>query len=103
MGGPPADDEVRFVRECTKEAAVEQEWLGQVQHIGLQLIDLGLREKLVMVALVIPIIWIGVYPNPLLRRIEPSVIELIRLVEARGGVRAAPEVLEPPAESGEPE
>jgi NADH-quinone oxidoreductase subunit M len=67
------------------------------------LIDLGLREKLVMVALVIPIIWIGIYPNPLLRRIEPSVIELIRLVEARSGARAAPEVLEPPAESGEPE
>ncbi len=49
------------------------------------LIDLGLREKIVMMAMVIPIIWIGVYPNPLLRRIEPSVIELIRQLEARGG------------------
>jgi hypothetical protein len=36
--------------------------------------------------MVIPIIWIGVYPNPLLRRIEPSVIELIRRMETRGGV-----------------
>jgi NADH-quinone oxidoreductase subunit M len=53
------------------------------------LIDLGLREKVVMVAIVIPIIWIGVYPNPLLRRIEPSVIELIRTFEERGGKRAA--------------
>jgi NADH-quinone oxidoreductase subunit M len=50
------------------------------------LIDLGLREKVVMMALLIPIIWIGVYPNPLLRRIEPSVIELIRQFEARRGV-----------------
>jgi NADH-quinone oxidoreductase subunit M len=50
------------------------------------LIDLGLREKVVMLALVIPIIWIGVYPNPLLRRIEPSVIELIRQLEVRSEV-----------------
>jgi hypothetical protein len=50
------------------------------------LIDLGLREKIVMMAMLIPIVWIGVYPNPLLRRIEPSVIELIRQLEARRGV-----------------
>ena len=50
------------------------------------LIDLGLREKIVMIAMIIPIIWIGVYPKPLLRRIEPSVIELIRQLETRGGV-----------------
>ena len=49
------------------------------------LIDLGPREKAVMLAMLIPIIWIGVYPNPLLRRIEPSVIELIRQFEARRG------------------
>ena len=51
--------------------------------------DLGVREKVVMVAMVLPIIWIGVYPNPLLRRIEPSVIELIRVVEARSGAAKA--------------
>ncbi|MBW1844231.1 MAG: NADH-quinone oxidoreductase subunit M [Deltaproteobacteria bacterium] len=61
------------------------------------LIDLGLREKVVMLSLLIPIIWIGVYPNPLLRRIEPSVIELIRQLEVRRGVvevetEVAPEV-----------
>ncbi|MCH8082756.1 MAG: NADH-quinone oxidoreductase subunit M [Myxococcales bacterium] len=58
------------------------------------LIDLGLREKIVMMALVIPIIWIGVYPNPLLRRIEPSVIELIRRLETRGGVIGADSEME---------
>ncbi len=66
------------------------------------LIDLGLREKVVMLALVIPIIWIGVYPNPLLRRIEPSVIELIRRIELRSEVAEA----EPDSEieaSAEPE
>jgi len=52
------------------------------------LIDLDLREKLVMLAVVIPIVWIGLYPEALLRRIEPSVIELIEQVE-RGNRDAA--------------
>ena len=42
-----------------------------------KLIDLDLREKLVLVAIVVPIFWIGLYPNTFLRRIEPTVIELI--------------------------
>ena len=50
------------------------------------LTDLGLREKLVMLALVVPIVWIGIYPDPFLRRIEPSVIELLRQVEERGAL-----------------
>ncbi len=66
------------------------------------LIDLGLREKIVMMAMVIPIIWIGVYPNPLLRRIEPSVIELIRKLEARGGVIGADVEVEPVTEADSP-
>lgn len=45
------------------------------------LIDLGLREKIVMIAMVIPIVWIGIYPDPLLRRIEPSVLEILRQLE----------------------
>jgi NADH-quinone oxidoreductase subunit M len=71
-------------------AAVYMLWMyrrvffGQVEVAeNRSLIDLGLREKLVMVALIVPIIWIGVYPNPLLRRIEPSVIELLRVVDVR--------------------
>jgi NADH-quinone oxidoreductase subunit M len=53
------------------------------------LIDLDLREKFVMVAMVIPIFWIGLYPNTFLRRIEPSVIELLRQIEERGGIASA--------------
>jgi NADH-quinone oxidoreductase subunit M len=48
------------------------------------LIDLGVREKFVMVAMLIPIVWIGVHPETFLRRIEPSVVELLRRVEERG-------------------
>jgi NADH-quinone oxidoreductase subunit M len=51
------------------------------------LIDLDLREKAVMLAMVIPIFWVGLYPEALLRRIEPTVIELIERVEQ--GSRAA--------------
>jgi NADH-quinone oxidoreductase subunit M len=68
------------------------------------LIDLGLREKIVMMAMVIPIIWIGVYPNPLLRRIEPSVIELIRQLETRGRIVGADlEVAPEPGFDSEPD
>jgi NADH-quinone oxidoreductase subunit M len=65
-------------------------FFGPVEHEeNRSLIDLDLREKLVMLAMVIPIIWVGVYPEALLRRIEPTVIELIERVEQ--GSRAARE------------
>ena len=62
------------------------------------LIDLDLRERAVALALVVPILWIGVYPDPLLRRIEPSVsvllqdMELRRLRAAETAARAADSV-----------
>jgi len=58
---------------------------GPVEHPeNRSLIDLSLREKAVMLAMVIPIFWIGIYPQPFLRRIEPSVIELLQHIDARG-------------------
>jgi NADH-quinone oxidoreductase subunit M len=57
------------------------------------LIDLDLREKLVMVAMILPILWIGLYPEALLRRIEPSVIDLLEKVE-----RGSQAALRPDAE-----
>ena len=60
--------------------------VDQEENRGL--IDLDLREKLVMVAMILPIIWIGLYPEALLRRIEPSVIDLLEKVE-RGAHDAA--------------
>ena len=50
------------------------------------LIDLDLREKFVVVATAIPILWIGLYPDTFLRRIEPSVIEFLHQVKARTAV-----------------
>ncbi len=53
------------------------------------LIDLDLREKFVMLAMLLPMFWIGLYPETLLRRVEPSVLELLRQIESRGGLSAA--------------
>jgi NADH-quinone oxidoreductase subunit M len=47
------------------------------------LIDLGLREKAVMVAMLVPIFWIGIYPEPFLKRLHPPVLELLRVMEQR--------------------
>ncbi|MCH9032055.1 MAG: NADH-quinone oxidoreductase subunit M [candidate division Zixibacteria bacterium] len=39
--------------------------------------DLNLRERLVLIPLIALIFWIGVYPNPLLSRIEPAVRSIL--------------------------
>jgi NADH-quinone oxidoreductase subunit M len=49
------------------------------------LIDLGWRERALMAALIAPILWIGLYPNPVLRRIEPAVIATLELMDRRAG------------------
>lgn len=47
------------------------------------LIDLGLREKAVMAAILVPIFWIGVYPETFLKRLHPPVLELLRVMEQK--------------------
>ena len=77
-------------------------FFGPVQSAeNRSLIDLNLREKVVLVAIVIPIFWIGVYPDPLLRRIEPSVIKLVRTIEASAGGGAL-DGADPPAKISVP-
>jgi NADH-quinone oxidoreductase subunit M len=43
--------------------------------------DLGLREKIVLVPLIIMIFWIGFYPKPFFKFLEPSVKTIIQQVE----------------------
>ena len=64
---------------------------GPVDHAENQkLIDLGLREKFVIVAIMVPIFWIGIYPETFLSRIRPSVIDPVGHVErARAAGEAA--------------
>ena len=62
------------------------------------LIDLDRLERAVLVAITLPILAIGVYPNPLLRRVEPAVLELLHQMERRTVVDDAPESTEQSAE-----
>jgi len=66
---------------------------------NLGLLDLDWREKLVMVVMTIPIVWIGLFPEPFLRRIEPSVVELQRVIAERSVLAVTDE--EPAKASGE--
>lgn len=43
--------------------------------------DLDGREKLVLIPLVILIFWIGIYPKPFLRRMEPAVNDILSRIE----------------------
>jgi NADH-quinone oxidoreductase subunit M len=47
------------------------------------LIDLDRIERGVLLAMTIPIVFVGVYPNPVLRRIEPAVLEILNQMERR--------------------
>ena len=53
--------------------------------------DLTWREGLVMAPLLVAIVFLGVYPGPLLDRVEPSVDRLIRHVDERAPQFAVPE------------
>ena len=61
--------------------------LARPENQGLR--DLNRREVLIMAALVVPMVWIGLYPAPILRRVEPSAYRFVQEVEARTGVRTA--------------
>jgi NADH-quinone oxidoreductase subunit M len=42
--------------------------------------DLNIREKLVLIPLIILIFWIGIYPKPFFDRIEPAVKNILEMV-----------------------
>jgi NADH-quinone oxidoreductase subunit M len=62
---------------------------------NLGLIDLDLREKLVIAAVVVPIVWIGVYPQPLLTRLNAPVAEILRVMQAKRAPAATAGALPP--------
>ena len=47
------------------------------------LIDLDRIERSILLVMAIPIIFIGVYPNPVLRRVEPAVLQILNQMESR--------------------
>jgi NADH-quinone oxidoreductase subunit M len=50
--------------------------------------DLDGRERLVLIPLVILIFWIGIYPRPFLRRMEPAVKNILHMVDRSGRMNA---------------
>ena len=64
---------------------VRRVFFGPVVHeVNQKLLDLSLREKIVAVSLVLPMLWIGLYPSSFLRPMDQSVDGLLRAMEARG-------------------
>ncbi len=58
--------------------------LGPVENAENRgLIDLDWRERCVVIVLLLPLVWFGVHPGPVLRRVEPSVLELLRQMDDR--------------------
>jgi NADH-quinone oxidoreductase subunit M len=77
-------------------AAVYMLWMyqrvmfGEVTHEqNMQLKDLNLREVFVLVPVVLVIIWIGVYPQPFLKRMDASTRAIVERVDAVTKIRAA--------------
>ena len=65
--------------------AYERVFTGPTNPKLAGLADLGLREILIMVPLVVLIIGLGVYPKPVMDRIEPSVEAVLDRIESITG------------------
>ncbi len=63
---------------------------------NLALKDLGFREVVICVLFSIPMFWIGVYPKPVLERMEPTVVHFIAQIKGETAVamERSPEVKE---------
>jgi NADH-quinone oxidoreductase subunit M len=55
------------------------------------LIDLDLREKAVMVAMIVPMFWIGIHPDTFLKRLHPPVVDLLHVMESKSSALAGPD------------
>ncbi|KAA3640275.1 MAG: NADH-quinone oxidoreductase subunit M [Armatimonadetes bacterium] len=68
--------------------AYERMWMGPVNPKIEGLKDLGFREIALMVPLVVLIVALGVYPKPVMDRIQPSVEPIIERIEVATGYEA---------------
>jgi NADH-quinone oxidoreductase subunit M len=48
--------------------------------------DINRRELALMVPLVAAMLWLGVYPAPVLRRMQPAAEQFVRTVESRASL-----------------
>ncbi|MEX2100334.1 MAG: NADH-quinone oxidoreductase subunit M [Acidimicrobiia bacterium] len=82
--------------------AYQRVFHGPADEANASVAELTWREGLVMVPLLAGIVFLGVYPNPVLERIEPAVDRLIEHVDAHSDFDA-PEARTPVAAEGEHE
>jgi len=68
--------------------AYERMWMGPVNPKIERLLDLDFREIALMVPLIVLIIGLGVYPKPVMERIQPSVEPIIERIEVATGYEA---------------
>ena len=62
--------------------AYERMFTGEItKDENAKLLDLDLREKLILAPMIILIVFLGVYPKPALDRIEPSVDAILDRIE----------------------
>ena len=71
-------------------AAIYMLWMYQRVMFGKitrpeneNLRDLNLREKIVLIPLILAIFWIGVYPKPFFSKMEPSVKSLLESAQIK--------------------
>jgi NADH-quinone oxidoreductase subunit M len=73
---------------------------GEAEGENAEMRDLKLTEGLVLAPLLGLIVFLGVYPTPVLERIEPAVERLIAHVEDQTGDDLQPDVAEEPVAAG---
>jgi NADH-quinone oxidoreductase subunit M len=72
--------------------AYQRVFHGEPDEDNAEVPDLKLREGLVMAPLIGLIVFLGVYPKPVIERIEPSVVALIDHIEDQTGESIQPDV-----------
>lgn len=65
--------------------AYQRVFHGEPDEANETFAELKLKEAIVLLPFIGVIVFTGVYPKPMLERIEPAVVDLIQNVEARGG------------------
>jgi NADH-quinone oxidoreductase subunit M len=83
---------------------VRRVFFGPVVHdANRKLLDLCLREKVVLCVMVVPMIWIGIYPASFLRPMDSTVTTLVETMESRGADIAAYQGRQPAEEMHSPD
>jgi len=73
-----------LVLACAMLLAFRRVFFGPVEQAENRgLIDLGQRERAVILVALIPMLWIGLYPHSTLRRLEPSAVAQLRQMRLR--------------------